>query len=191
MLDKPIEQITLADLQELVDDRVQEGKTIEYKREMYRLDIADSKGREKQREELLKDISSFANTTGGHLLIGVDEDNGVPTDVCGFECANPDAIKSQITQLIEKWLEPRISLTVLAIQNESDRCVLVIRIPQSRIAPHRVVYKNAQGQFWARNSTGAYRMEYVTTSAILYALGNNRRQDQAVQNGSDTGSHGW
>ena len=35
MLDKPLEQITLADLEELVREAIPEGKTLDYKRDMY------------------------------------------------------------------------------------------------------------------------------------------------------------
>ena len=35
------------------------------------------------KKELLKDMSSFANTSGGHILIGMDTDDGVPVEIAG------------------------------------------------------------------------------------------------------------
>ena len=41
-------------------------------------------GNDAAKKELLKDVSSFANTEGGDLLIGIDEDAGVPTNIVGL-----------------------------------------------------------------------------------------------------------
>ena len=161
MLDKPLEQIEIADLQELITDKVQEGKTIDYKQAMYRLDSPNPEDKDKQREELLKDVSSFANTIGGHLIIGMAEDKGIPTAIPGVTVLldDPDKEKNRLSQLIEQWLEPRISCGMHAIEVQPKQYVLVIRVPQSLVSPHRVVYQKQFGQFWARNSTGAYRMD--------------------------------
>ena len=72
MLKQPIESITLDDIQKLIDSEIQEVKTIEYKRDLYRLDAADHEFQKKQYKELLKDVSSFANTVGGHLILGLE-----------------------------------------------------------------------------------------------------------------------
>ena len=96
MRDKAIESITLSDIEKLIDEGIQEGKFIEYKRETYRLAADDRDFRKKQQEELLKDVSSFANTVGGHLILGVEEEKGVPINVCGIECDDPDRTETPI-----------------------------------------------------------------------------------------------
>ena len=159
MLDKPLDQIGIADLQELIADMVREGKSIDYKQAMYRLDDPDDKVRDRQREELLKDVSSFANTIGGHLIIGMSEDDQIPMSVIGVPIDDLDKEKNRVDQLIAQWLEPRISYDIHSIEVEPGKHVLVIRLPQSLVSPHRVVYQRQFGQFWARNSTGAYAMD--------------------------------
>lgn len=159
MLDKPLDQIELADLQELIADKVQEGKSIDYKQAMYRLDSPNPEDKDKQREEFLKDVSSFANTIGGYLIIGMAEDKGIPTAISGVPLDDPDKEKNRLHQLIEQWLEPRISCGIHAIEVQPKQYVLVIRVQQSLVSPHRVVYQKQFGQFWARNSAGAYRMD--------------------------------
>ncbi|NQT37354.1 MAG: ATP-binding protein [Planctomycetes bacterium] len=160
MLEKPIESITLDDIQKLIDDEIQEGKSIEYKRELYRLNATDPKDQTRQREELLKDVSSFANTVGGHLILGVEEKKGVPTKICGVDCDDMDALKMRLTQIIEQGLEPRANVAIHAISNDSDKCVFVVRVMQSLVAPHRVLLRGGKfGQFWARNSGGGYSMD--------------------------------
>jgi hypothetical protein len=49
---------------------VPEGVFVDYKKDMYGRSDADVK-------EFLKDVSSFANTSGGHLIIGIDETGGI------------------------------------------------------------------------------------------------------------------
>jgi len=159
MQNKPLDSITLDDLHALVVDKIQEGKSIEYKMEAYRLDSTDTDYKRKQHEELLKDVSSFANTTGGHLLIGVEEDGGIPTNVCGIDCDDPDALKLRWNQIIENGLEPRVNVGIKAIPVAQGKCAFVFQISQSLVCPHRVVFRRDFGQFWARNSGGAYRMD--------------------------------
>src|SRR4051812_24321584 len=116
MLPDSLLSITLADIERLVTDCVHEGKTIEYKQEFYALN-APEPGRTKQHEEILKDISSFANTLGGDLIIGIRAEKGIPKEVCGFPEPDPDRLKLRISQLAENWLEPRISMTIQHVQH--------------------------------------------------------------------------
>ena len=74
MIDKPLSQITFADIERVVAEKWPEGKTLDYKRDPYG-------NKDDDKKELLKDVSSFANTQGGDILIGVDEDKGVPTGI--------------------------------------------------------------------------------------------------------------
>lgn len=67
------QNIDLSYLQELIDNKVPEGKTIDYKR-----DKIGSKDSEKK--EFLQDVSSFANAEGGKIIIGMDEGEGEERD---------------------------------------------------------------------------------------------------------------
>jgi hypothetical protein len=160
MLNKNLEQIALADLQQLVDDGVPEGKTIEYKREFYRLDATDSKDKVKQHEEMLKDISSFANTLGGDLIIGLQDRDGEPSNVCGFDVpTGVDKLKLRVLQLVQQWLEPRVAMSVHSVDVSPGKAAFVIRVMRSPIGPHRVTYGGKQGPFWARHSSGTFEMD--------------------------------
>jgi Putative DNA-binding domain len=80
---KPIESLSEDDLLALIANAVPEGKGIDYKRDQ----IGSSDG---DKRELLYDVSSFANSSGGHLVIGMDENAGVPTHLPGLS-GDPDA----------------------------------------------------------------------------------------------------
>ncbi len=159
MLGNNLEAIALADLRSLVTDCVPEGKTIEYKRDFYNLDVPNQQQKVKQHEEMLKDITSFANTLGGDLILGIDEKKGVPTSVCGFETADPDALQLRITQIAQNGIEPRIGFAIKSVEHSPGRYVFVIRVRPSMVAPHRVVYQKRFGQFYARTSSGAHQMD--------------------------------
>ena len=77
------EAIAERDLLDLIDTGVPEGILYEYKRQRYGGADADVK-------EFLKDVSSFANTAGGHLIIGMDEAAGLPTGLVSLSIADPD-----------------------------------------------------------------------------------------------------
>ena len=143
----------------LISYQEQEGKYIEYKSEPYRLDAADHDFKLRQHEELLKDVSSFANESGGDLIVGMKEENGIPTELCGFQVEDPDALKLRLTEILQKWLEPRVGFTIHSVTLGDEKNAFVIRIPRSLIAPHRVIYQGRSGHFWACNSAGAYTMD--------------------------------
>ncbi|MFC3110088.1 helix-turn-helix domain-containing protein [Undibacterium arcticum] len=89
------------DLAELIVGQVPEGLRIDYKRDLYGNSDADKR-------EVLKDISGFANAFGGHLIVGMEEQNGLATSIPGVANVNPDDVVLRLEQLARAGLEPRI-----------------------------------------------------------------------------------
>lgn len=58
-------------------------------------------GRE-EKKEFCRDVSSFANDSGGHLIIGIDEEQGLPNRLSGLAVANTDAEISRLEQMLKK-----------------------------------------------------------------------------------------
>lgn len=68
---KPIDHVELADLQRLIDSEVLEKKGLDYKRQF-------ASGSDGDKKELLYDLTSFANASGGYVIFGMhEEDLGV------------------------------------------------------------------------------------------------------------------
>ncbi len=88
---KPLKKIVESDLQELADIGVREGKKIEYKREVGH--------REEDKKEFCRDVSSFANDSGGDLIIGIEEEQGVAKRLSGVKVANIDSYEFQEASL--------------------------------------------------------------------------------------------
>src|SRR3972149_3929232 len=153
MIPKSLDRIAIADLQELVDNQVHEGKTIEYKRDLPGSSSDD-------RKEFLKDVSSFANADGGDLLFGVDAKDGLPQACPGISAPNHDDLRLQLENRLRDGLQPRIPDVQFKFISacENDNHVLLMRIKKSWAAPHRVTI-GGHGHFYSRNSAGAYPLD--------------------------------
>jgi Putative DNA-binding domain len=150
------------DLLEQIQAGVPEGVLVEYKRNMYGRADADVK-------EFLKDVSSFANTLGGDLIIGVDETDGVPTSISALS-GNSDQELQRLENLARDGIEPCIAgLRMKAVPITTGGFVVVLRIPRSFNPPHRVSTRNTN-RIYGRNSAGVYEfsveeLRVVFTSA--------------------------
>jgi predicted HTH transcriptional regulator len=90
------------DLLDQIQAGVPEGVLVDYKREMYGRTDADVR-------EFLKDLSSFANTAGGHLIIGMDETAGIPTVLTPLIGMDSDQELQRLENMARDGLEPRIA----------------------------------------------------------------------------------
>lgn len=164
MINKDIKLIIEQDLKDLVENAVKEGKDIEYKREL--LTVSDD-----EKKEFLADVSSFANAGGGDLIIGIEEDKttGEPKEVRGIEIENTDKEIQRLDNIIRDGISPRIpSLDIQSIKLSNGKSVLILRISQSWISPHRVIFKGSD-KFYSRNSSGRYPLD-VDELRIAFTL---------------------
>ncbi len=147
----PLEQVTEADLQRLIEAATAESLYIEYKRVTYG-------GKDEDHKEFLADISSFANSAGGDLVIGMAEDHGKPTAFEPF-FGNVDAERMRLDQMARGGIEPPLSnLQTAAVPLMQGGHVIILRVPRSYNPPHRVAYKGTR-RFFARSSASARRYE--------------------------------
>ena len=128
-----------------INDRTPESHTLDYKAV---LNIREKE--KKERIELCKDVSSFANEAGGVLLYGVPEDNAsgtpIPKDIsyCGL-LPTPN-IETTVENILTACIEP--PLTELFIKRLypveiAPKELLIIYHPASWNKPHMVHgYKN-------------------------------------------------
>ena len=150
MLPVAIKDVDVPVLQDLIMNGVREEKTIEYKREMP--GAADSDA-----VRFLATVSSFANTAGGDILLGVEAIDGVPVKLPGIEIDNLDREKLRIEHVLLNGLVPRLpQVDIHPVMVEDKRYVLVVRVARSWIAPHRV---RRNSRFYARNSAGQYELD--------------------------------
>jgi hypothetical protein len=165
LFDKPLASITESDLQTLIDGQMAERKDLEYKQSLPKIADKDNdkkhgKSPDDEKREFLADVSSLANTIGGYLIFGIKEQDGFPIELCGIQVENVDAEKLRLESILQEGLSPRIpgiEVGKIALSSKEDS-ILILRIPRSFLAPHRVIYKR-YGHFYARNSAGKYSMD--------------------------------
>ena len=152
MIEKEINEIDEPDLQLLKVNKVSEGKTIEYKQSL------PSNSRE-DKIKFLSGISSLANASGGDYIIGIVEDKGVPKIIEGVEINDLDKEILRLEQIIRNGISPRIpSIIIKSIKLTNKKIVFIIRIHQSWISPHQVIY-SGYDKFHSRNSAGNYPLD--------------------------------
>ncbi|MGL4334605.1 MAG: AlbA family DNA-binding domain-containing protein, partial [Lactococcus garvieae] len=151
-ISKSIELLEESDIQALLDNEIPEGKTIDYKEALHSNSDNDKK-------EFLYDISSFANASGGHLIFGIKENGGVPTDIYGLDISDADDVILKLENSIRDGIVPRIpGIAARAISLSNNRFIIVFRIPRSFSQPHMTAFKNAS-KFYSRNSAGKYQLD--------------------------------
>jgi predicted HTH transcriptional regulator len=84
-------------------------------------------------EKIVKEIVAFANTRGGNLLIGVEDDGRIT----GTKTAEEDLFV--LENAISKYCRPKINYAIDVIRISEKRAVLNYRIFESNNKPHFVI----------------------------------------------------
>lgn len=160
MILKNVDQITFADIEDLIRNEVIESLTIEYKSQLPQV-------REEVNEKFLAAISSFANTQGGDLLFGIIEDKGRPISAPGIPSGDIDKEKQRLENIIRDGIEPRINdYLIHPIKISNGNYIILIRINKGWNSPYKVI---ATSRFYGRHSAGQYPLNVTELrAAFLY-----------------------
>jgi hypothetical protein len=162
LLHLPLLQIDESRLLALINSGAAESRTIDYKRSTYGSANSDY-------SEFLADVSSFANTSGGDLILGIDAIHGIPTALAPLTIPmEPEVLRLQ--QVARGGLQPRLSnIEFQPIPIQTGGHVLVIRIARSDKPPHRVI-RQGSNRFWSRSAAGKYEPD-VNELRMLFNAG--------------------
>ena len=160
MIQKPISSISKEDIESLINAKLGEKRTLDYKQE-----LPDNSSEGKR--EFLYDVSSFANSAGGDLIFGVSDERdangkatGLPASAEGLNLPNASDAISRLENLVRDGIIPRLrGIEWQIVIGFAAGPVLVMRIPKGLIGPHMVVF-GGMARFYSRNSTGKYPMDY-------------------------------
>jgi len=106
-----------------------ENNHVDFKRGLFLPDL--NKPRITQHFELARDLAAFANSDGGYLLIGVDDDG----QIVGFK--SNDLLEQRIINLCRDIISPPLKPDIYRIKVK-DKEILVIRVERGQSYLHLV-----------------------------------------------------
>jgi hypothetical protein len=164
---KNMTPINLEYIESLINNKIKESLTLDYKRELT-----------KNNKEIAKDISSFANTRGGEIIYGIDEKNGLPTSK---NWINSKDVKERIESIILTSIQPEIKgYAIFDIKNPADpsQAIFVVNIPESSDAPHM-----ADHRYFIRRNFKSEPMEDIEVKNAIFRKGlRNALEFEILQN---------
>jgi hypothetical protein len=150
MIEKSLDQVNVADLHALVGQQRAEGRRLDYKLEL-------PGGGAEATKEFLADVTSFSNTDGGDLIIGIRDEDGTAAELVGIPSDGLDNEITRIENMVRDGVEPRLpGFHIRTVPLENGTVVLILRMSASLVAPHRV---KASSRFHGRNSRGKFPLD--------------------------------
>jgi hypothetical protein len=141
----------------LIINAVSESRTLEYKEAL-------PGNSDSEKYEFLKDVSSFANASGGDILYGVRDKRehgkptGIPESAIGISDIRSDAEILRLENMIRDGIAPRITgIRIVSINGFSKGPVLIVRIPNSWLSPHMITIRDTR--FYSRTNAGKYPLD--------------------------------
>jgi hypothetical protein len=150
------------DVEILIKDKVKENLSLEYKRS-----LSLNKNDQKSITELSKDISAFANSVGGTIIFGVEEDNKTQTPIKIDGGFKPDEISGDwLDQIISSNIQPKLKVRIKPIalsKTNPGSFIYVVYVPLSETAPHMASDK----RYYYRRETRKEIMEDFQVRDVL------------------------
>lgn len=141
-LPRDLATVNEAHITSLVEEQVSEGTYLDFKRD---LPTRDARGT----NDLIADVSAFANSSGGDLLYGISENGEGQAAAVAPQPGNMDEEARRIQDVLMSNVEPRIPGIQVQSVTVAGGFVLIVRVPQSWAGPHRV---KSNLQFYVREN---------------------------------------
>lgn len=164
--------LTQADIEQLVADQTCEGPHLDFKRDF------PTAWNDAAKHEFLADATAFANSGGGDLIFGVEEDGQAQAlAVVPQAIPNADQEIRRLQDFLLNLAEPRLpGVKIHAVQVSVagiDGYVIVVRIPQSWAGPHRV---KTNQHFFIRDGLRKRQLDVPELRSIFLRTENQARR---------------
>lgn len=127
----PLNSLTFGDIVTFCEIGTPESVNLDYK-----IDFP-------QGEKLARTVSAFANTFGGVILIGVDEDEFSRPKPPVVGIAFAPKLEERVWSTVIEHIYPPVFPEVHVCAPENGRTFVIIRVPQSSTAPHAVRHQTS------------------------------------------------
>lgn len=145
----------LEDIQSLIQNRIEESITLEYKQEP-----------DRENKEIAKDVSALANTEGGTLIYGIQSKDKIPISINWLAGSG---IEERIQNVVMTTINPRLEgIRVIRIPNpdNSSQAIFIVNIPKSLHAPHMV-----SNRYYIRRGSVSSPMEDIDVKSAIVGIG--------------------
>lgn len=137
ILGAPANMLTAEHIEALVSNQVQESFDLDFKASLY-----GNGGQE--RRDLCGDVAALANSSGGVILLGVEENGqAIATATPGVELG--DSERNRMLQILAAGVAPLPAVDIMRVPRADDpeHGWWVLAVPRSRRAPHAVLVNGA------------------------------------------------
>ena len=146
VISKSADQISIGDIESLIDSQVPESEQIEFKESLPAKKGHDPwlEGKnqigDRAKNEILEEVVAFANAYGGVCLLGIKESSTKPPVAAEISpiprCAE---LAESLKLVFRDCVDPQLpQIEIIPIKTNGESGVIICRAGQSRLAPHRV-----------------------------------------------------
>jgi hypothetical protein len=170
LLGSRIEQVQHSQLMTLISNQVPESFDLDFKSEIY-----GSSNREKH--NAATDVAALANTAGGLLILGIEEDNqGRAKAAPGIWLTEAD--ERRIRQIVGSQVVPMPVIDVLRVPDPAftGHGLVLIAVPRSPLAPHAVLVNDGLRYPKRNGATTRYLSEPEVADAYRTRFAGAHRQ---------------
>lgn len=147
------------DITILIENNAEESVHLEFK-------AAEALGKDdKKKSEIAKDVSAFANSDGGIIVYGIEEQNHKAYALSYID--GNTYTKEWLEQVIQDNIQRRIEgLEIFPIRDNGDitKSIYIVKIPRSSNTPHM----SADKCYYKRNNFRSVKMEEYEVRDLFY-----------------------
>lgn len=153
------EEYNIDDITALIDNEAEESVHLDFK-------AAGSLSKDdKKKTEIAKDVSAFANSDGGIIVYGIEEQEHKAHDLSYID--GNTYTKEWLEQVIQDNIQRRIEgLEIFPIRDNGDitKSIYIVKIPRSSNTPHM----SADKCYYKRNNFRSVKMEEYEVRDLFY-----------------------
>lgn len=148
-------------VQTLIDRGEPESVSLDFKRQ-----LPDAAGR----KSFLHDVSAMANTWGGRIVYGVEEDRSRAVALSPLQ-GDPDAEVNRLADMASSGIEPRLAGLRITTADVPGGYVLIVEVPQQFDGPFR---SQLEGRTWFKCRIGQVNRD-MTYGQLKNSFGERSR----------------